>query len=77
MRTRAPAGAAHVCTRTVRLPVCVRGGTTLEVVPPWTRKGGGEVRTQTRAEPVGARVHMHFFLWYVFKDGLFLSCPVT
>ncbi len=40
IRTWAPMGIAHVCTYTVRPPVRVRGGTTLEVVPQQPRTGG-------------------------------------
>ncbi len=59
-QTWALTGTAHVRTCAVRLPVRVHGGTTLELVPPWTRMGRLTVQTRTWAVPVGARVRMCF-----------------
>ncbi len=52
---RALTGTAHV-------RICVRGGTTSSVVPPWIRTGGRTVRVQTWVVPVGARVRVRVFL---------------
>ncbi len=57
------AGPAHICTLTIHSPVRVRGGTTLEVVPPRTRTGGWTARTKTWAVPIKARVQVHNFLY--------------
>ncbi len=51
-------GTAYVRTRTIRPPVRVCGGITLELVPPRTRVFGRTARTWTWAESVGARVRL-------------------
>ncbi len=56
-------GTAHICTHAVRLLVRVRGGTTLEVVPPRTQTGGWTARVQTWAVPFGA--HVRIILCYI------------
>ncbi len=62
-------GTAHVCTRAVRLPICVRGGNTLKVVPPWTRTGGWV--DSVNADMGGARVRVRIFLCYPFSYHVF------
>ncbi len=61
-QTRVPTGTPHVCACTVCPPIRVRGGTTLEVVPPRTQTDGMTARTQTWAAPVEAYTRLHIFL---------------